>query len=139
MPNFTIFTGLFAKLDHIVLPICDNRLITVDHRIPIGCSTFLRASRASSHDVTAIKKAIKIFSLACKWSIVYNPCSLNKYFLQHRFATFCYLSRKITYNQLLSFQLAIATWPVRCTSIRTIVYSHAANYNFAITLTVASI
>ena len=69
MPNFTTFTELFAKLDHTVLPICDNRLITVDHRIPIGCSTFLRASRASSHDVTAIKKAIKIFSLAWMWSI----------------------------------------------------------------------
>ena len=56
MPNFTIFTERFAKLDHTVLPICDNRLFTVDHQIPIGCSTFLRASRASSHDVTAIKK-----------------------------------------------------------------------------------
>ena len=69
MPNFTIFTELFAKLDHTVLPICDNHLITVDHRIPIGYNTFLRASRASSHDVTAIKKGNKIFSLACMWSI----------------------------------------------------------------------
>ena len=29
--------------------ICDNCLITIDHWIPIGCSTFLRAIRASSH------------------------------------------------------------------------------------------
>ena len=68
MQNFTIFTELFAKLGHTVLPICDNRLITVDHQIPIGYNTFLQASRASSHDITAIKKAIKLFSLACKWS-----------------------------------------------------------------------
>ena len=38
--NFTIFTELFAKLDHTVLPICDNRLISFDYRIPIGCNTF---------------------------------------------------------------------------------------------------
>ena len=69
MLNFTTFTELLAKLGHTILPICDNRLITADHRIPIGCNTFLWASRASSHDVTAIKKVIKIFSLACKWSI----------------------------------------------------------------------
>ena len=42
MPNFTIFTELFAKLGHTVLPICDNHLITVDHWIPIGCSTFYK-------------------------------------------------------------------------------------------------
>ena len=65
----TIFTGLFAKLGHTRLSICDNHLITIDHRIPIGCNMFLRASRAFSCDVTAIKKAIKIFSLACQWFI----------------------------------------------------------------------
>ena len=70
MPNITIFTELFAKLDHTVLSICDNRLITVDHQITIGYNIFLWASTASSQDATAIKKAIKIFSLACKWSIV---------------------------------------------------------------------
>ena len=65
----TIFTGLFAKLGHTILPICYNRLITVDHWIPIGCNTLLQASTASSYDVTAIKKAIKIFSLVCQLSI----------------------------------------------------------------------
>ena len=69
MPTFTIFTELLAKLDHTILPICDSHIITIDHLIPTGCNTFLWASRASSHDVTAIKKLIKIFSLAYKWSI----------------------------------------------------------------------
>ena len=54
MLNFTIFTELFAKSDHTILPICDNYLITVDHQSPIGCNTFLPASRASNHDVTTI-------------------------------------------------------------------------------------
>ena len=39
------------------------------HQIPIGYNTFIQVTTASSRDVTAIKKAIKIFSLACKWSI----------------------------------------------------------------------
>ena len=69
MPNFIIFTKLFTKLGYTVFSICDSRLITGDHQILIGCNTFLWRSRASSRDVTAIKKAIKIFSLACKWSI----------------------------------------------------------------------
>ena len=62
MLNFIIFADLFTKLDHTVLPICDNCLITVDHQIPIGCNTFLRASTASSHDVTTIKKQSKYFA-----------------------------------------------------------------------------
>ena len=56
MPNFLIFTELLAKLGSTVLPICDNHLITIDHRILIRCNTFLQASRASSHDVTTNKK-----------------------------------------------------------------------------------
>ena len=70
MPNLIIFTKLFIKLGYTVFSICDGRLITGDHWILVGCNTFLWASTASSRDVTAIKKAIKIFSLACKWSIV---------------------------------------------------------------------
>ena len=42
MPNFTIFTELFAKLGYTVLSICDNHLITIDYWIPIGYSTFYR-------------------------------------------------------------------------------------------------
>ena len=53
---------------------CDGQLIIVDHRIPIGCNTFLWATTASSHDVTTINFSIKIFSLACKWSI---DCAIN--------------------------------------------------------------
>ena len=56
MPNFTIFTKLFTKLGYTVFSICDGRLITGDHQILIDCSTFLRATGASSCDVTAIKK-----------------------------------------------------------------------------------
>ena len=37
--------------------------MTIDNRIPIGCNTFIQVTTASSCDVTAIKKAIKIFSL----------------------------------------------------------------------------
>ena len=69
MPNFIIFTKLFVQLGYTVFSICDSRLITGDHRILVGCNTFLWGSRASSRDVTAIKKAIKIFLLTCKWSI----------------------------------------------------------------------
>ena len=69
MLNFTTFTKLFTKLGHTIVPICHNCLITIDHQTPIGCNIFLRASTASSHGVTAIKKAIKIFLLVCKWSI----------------------------------------------------------------------
>ena len=63
MLNFTIFTKLFTKLGHTVLPICDNRLVTIVHQIPIGCNTILWASRACSYDITAIKKVIKYFCL----------------------------------------------------------------------------
>ena len=80
MPNFIIFTELFAKLGYTEVSICDSRLITSDHRILNGCNTFLRGSRASSRDATAIKKAIKIFSLTCKWSIPYHMVSKINYF-----------------------------------------------------------
>ena len=63
MPTFTIFTELLAKLGHTIAPICDNHIITIDHLIPTGYNTFLWASRASSHDVTTIKKLIKYFHL----------------------------------------------------------------------------
>ena len=74
MPNFNIFTKLFAKLGYTLFSICDSRLITGDHQILIGCNTFLRAIRAYSRDVTAIKKVLKIFFLACKWSVIRLQC-----------------------------------------------------------------
>ena len=63
MPNFTISITLFKKLDYTVFSTCDSSLITSDHRILIGCNTFLWATWASSRDVTAIRKIIKIFCL----------------------------------------------------------------------------
>ena len=60
---------MFEELDYTVWFVRDTRLITVDHRIPIDCNTFLWESRASSRDVNAIKKLIKIFSLMCNWLI----------------------------------------------------------------------
>ena len=62
MLNFTILTELFAKLGHTVLSICDSLLIIIDHQIPIGYNTFLRASRASSHDIITVKKQPKYFA-----------------------------------------------------------------------------
>ena len=59
MPNITILTKLFTKLGHTVLSICNSRLFTTDHWIPIGCNTLLQAY---SHEVT-IKKATKYFGL----------------------------------------------------------------------------
>ena len=66
MPKDAIFTKLFIKLGHTILPICDYHLITIDHRIPIGCNTFLQPS---INDATTIIKIIKTFSLTCNWSI----------------------------------------------------------------------
>ena len=69
MPKFTASLKLFEELGYTVWFIRDTRLITIDHQIPIGCNTFIQASRASSHDVSVIKKLIKIFPLTCNWSI----------------------------------------------------------------------
>ena len=66
MRNFTIFTKLFKNFGYTIFSICDSHLITCNHQILIGCNTFLRATRASSRDKTAIKKVI---ILICKWSI----------------------------------------------------------------------
>ena len=63
MPKITISLKLFEELGYTVWFDRDTRLITIDHRIPIGCNTFLWASRASSRDVSAIQKLIKIFLL----------------------------------------------------------------------------
>ena len=70
MPKFTALVKLFTELGYTIWFISDSRFITSDHQIPIGYNTFLRASTASSHDATAIKKVIKIFLLMCKWSIM---------------------------------------------------------------------
>ena len=64
--GFYYFHKAFAKLGYTVFSICEGRLITDDHWILIGCNTLLRVSSCS---VTAIKRAIKIFSPARKWSI----------------------------------------------------------------------
>ena len=56
--EINIYKSHHTKLGHTVLPICDNRLITIDHWILISCNTFLRASRTSNHDITTIKKVI---------------------------------------------------------------------------------
>ena len=81
MLNFTIFTELFAKLGHTALAICDNRLITVDHRILIGCITFLQASTVSSHDVTAIKKAIKYFHLYASGGLLAKKLQFDNFLI----------------------------------------------------------
>ena len=69
MPKFTVSLKLFEELGYNIWFDRDTCLITVDHRIPIGCNMFLRASRASIRDVSAIKILIKIFSLVCNWLI----------------------------------------------------------------------
>ena len=63
MVNLIALSDSFAELGYTAYFVCDSRLIMVDHWILIGCNTFLRATRASSCDVTTIKKVIKIFSL----------------------------------------------------------------------------
>ena len=69
--NFQHLHKAVCKLGYTIFSICDGCLITGDHQIFISCNTFLQATRASSRDVTAIKKAIKYFCLrASEWSIV---------------------------------------------------------------------
>ena len=63
MVNLNTLSDSFSKLGYSAYFVRDSRLIIVDHQILIGCNTFLRATRASSRDVTAIKKVIKILSL----------------------------------------------------------------------------
>ena len=81
MPKYTVSLKLFGELGCTVWFICDTRLITVDHQIPIDCSTFLRASRASIHDVSAIRKLIKIFLLTRNWFIVLQVLGSYHYML----------------------------------------------------------
>ena len=97
MLNLTIFTKLFAKLGYTIFSICDSRLITGDHRIPISCNMFLRATRASSCDATTIKRVIKIFLLACNWSTLRQPS-----------------------RQLISFKFAIPIRNVMIISLKTL-------------------
>ena len=59
----------------IVFSICDSCLMISDHWILISCNTFLQAARASSCDITANNKVIKMFLLVCKCSII------NRYWL----------------------------------------------------------
>ena len=63
MVNLIALSDVLAELGYTAYFVRDSSLIIVDHRILIGCNTFLRATRASSRDVTAIKKVIKILSL----------------------------------------------------------------------------
>ena len=50
----------FTQLSYTVCFVHDGCLIPIDRRIPIGCNAFLQAS---SRDISAIKKLIKIFLL----------------------------------------------------------------------------
>ena len=59
----------FTQLGYTICFVRDGCLIPVDRRIPIGCNTFLRASRASSRDIRAIKQLIKIFPFMYNWPI----------------------------------------------------------------------
>ena len=63
MTKCIVLLKLFAQLGYAVCFVHDGCLIPVDRRIPIGCNTFLWASRASSHDLSAIKQLIKYFRL----------------------------------------------------------------------------
>ena len=56
MVNLIVLSVSLAELGYTVYFVHDSRLIIIDHRILIGCNTFLQATRASSCDVTAIKK-----------------------------------------------------------------------------------
>ena len=56
MPKFTVSLKLLEELGYTIWFIHDTCLITVNHWIPIGCNTFLWESRASSRDVSTIKK-----------------------------------------------------------------------------------
>ena len=77
MPKSIVLSKLFAQLGYTVCFVRDGYLFPVDHRIPIDCNTFVRASRASSREVSAIKKIIKIFLLTCNWPIEHCcMCSL---------------------------------------------------------------
>ena len=67
----------FAQLDYTVCFVRDGCLIPVDRWIPIGCNTFLWAPRASSHDVSTIKKLIEIFLLTCNWPIRLQSFSMQ--------------------------------------------------------------
>ena len=71
MPKFTVSLKLFEELGYTVWFICDTCLITADHQILIDRNTFLRASRASSRDVSAIKKLITYMQLAY---FMYSKC-----------------------------------------------------------------
>ena len=69
MTKSIVLLKSFAQLGYTVCFDRDGCLIPVDRLLPIGCNTFVQASRASSHDVSAIKQLIKIFSLTCNWPI----------------------------------------------------------------------
>ena len=69
MTKSIVLLKSFAQLGYTVCFHHDGCLIPVDRPIPIGCNTFLQASRASSRDISAIKQLIKIFSLTCNWPI----------------------------------------------------------------------
>ena len=56
MVNLIALSDSFLEMGYSAYFIRDSHLIIVDHRIFIGCNTFLWATRASSCDVTAIKK-----------------------------------------------------------------------------------
>ena len=61
MVNLIALSDSFAELGYTAYFVRDSCLIIVDHWILISCNTFLWATRASSRDVTAVNKVIKIF------------------------------------------------------------------------------
>ena len=69
MPKSIVLLKSFAQLGYTICFICDGCLIPVDRRIPIGCNTFLRTSRASSRDVDAIKQLICLRATGLYWPI----------------------------------------------------------------------
>ena len=77
MTKSIVLLKSFTQLGYTVCFVRDSCLIPVDRQIPIGCNTFLQASRASSCDVSAIKQLIKIFSLTCNWPIGHDQRELE--------------------------------------------------------------
>ena len=86
MPKDAKFHYHFAKSGYTIISIRYSRLITSDHWILIGCSTFLRTPRASSCDVTTIEKVTKIYF--CLY-----VSDLFKYNISASVLTFAFINR----------------------------------------------
>ena len=59
MVNLIALSDSFAEFGYTAYFVRDNRLIIVDHRILIGCNTFLRTTRAFSHDIYLLRTILK--------------------------------------------------------------------------------